>query len=328
MKFKEKSARQLAILVLAILISMKAAAQFAIDNVEEIDKVKAGTTYIAMKDTGSVKSREYKEVFKKYWNFNKIVFINYADITDYISIENSFFTISGYETSTQMSTLMSNGTTKAGIDFSNTHIYLELWTCKDKYFAKKKSKEFSVSDKNTVARMELFTDFTTLMTPSNIYKTDYDGGNHIRNWGTGIIKNYIQQLMILLKAGEEQKLFDAQLDATQLKKLRTDTLFIPDYIFIKFNKFTGDETKTHDQADIMEDYKLKYKVVTIDELNKKINSSTRPFYYLIYIKSSTDKFINVINSETGEVTYAHYTPISYNIDPDDFKKLNAAVKKN
>lgn len=45
-----------------------------------------------------------------------------------------------------------------------------------------------------------------------------------------------------------------------------------------------DESKRHDEKDIFEEYKSKYKLISTSELNKKIMSETTPFYYLSYIK--------------------------------------------
>lgn len=305
------------------------AAQFQISEAEYLDKVKNGTTYIAMRDTGSLKSKEYKDVFIKYWTYTKFKFINYSDITDYLAEGNSFLSIGGYETTTQMSTLYSNGTSKEGIDYSITHIYLEFWTPSDKYLnRKKKSDPFESTDKAQIGRIDLFTDFPTLSNPQNIYKEDYDCGGHVRNWGVGYLKNYLQVFCTLLTAGVERKLYAGSSDAAKLKALKTQTLYVPDYVLTKFNKFTGDETDKHSESEIFDDYAYKHEMVTNEKLNQMImTSDEKPFYYLIYVKSSTDKFITVMNSATGEFIYTDYTPVSYNISDKDLKKLSSAIAK-
>ncbi|MBK8484386.1 MAG: hypothetical protein IPL31_08625 [Saprospiraceae bacterium] len=308
--------------VFSVAITFSANSQIAISNISEIAKIKSGTTYIAMKDPNSEKAKEYVNAFKNNWTISKFEFIKYSEIEKYISPENSFLTIGGYETSTQFIKLYENGSRKNGINYSNTHLYLELWTCNEKYFqSKKKKKEFGNSDKIQVARIELFTDFATLSDPDKLFQSDYDGNGHIRNWGSGILKNYIQSLISYLNKSENRTLYSGIFNSMEMKNLKKEVLYVPEYVLTKFNKFTGDETKKHDEKDLFEDYKLKYKLISLDELNQKILADKTSFYYLIYIKSSTDKYISVVNSLTGEIIYSTYSPVSYNIKSGDLKDL-------
>lgn len=311
-----------------LAILFKANSQISIDNVQEISNLKGATTYIAMKDPNSEKAKEYVEIFKRYWNLSKFEFIKYSEIDKYLAPGNFFFTIGGYVTNVSSITLFKTGS-KSGLNYSNTHIYLELWKANDKYFEAKKKKDFDdQKHKIQIARIELFTDFKTLMEPKNLYSSEYDGNGHIRNWGPGILKNYLQSLNSFINKGEKKSLFSEIVNTSELKKLATENLYVPDYLLTKFNKFSGDETKKHTEKDIFEDYKLKYQILSTENLNQKILAETSPFYYLIYIKSSTDKYISVINSLTGEYVYSVYTPVSYNIKSGDLKDLQKKIQKN
>jgi hypothetical protein len=326
-KMKTKIKLLLTTILLIAAITFNGKAQISISNLSEVAKIKSGTTYIAMKDTNSAKAKEFKNIFKSVWTISKYKFIKYSDITKFISPENSFLTISGYETNVQFVKLYQNGSSKNGINYSNTHLYLELWTCDSKFFEKKKKKtEFDNADKITVARIELFTDFATLMNPDNIFQTDYDGGGHIRNWGPGILKNYLQTTISYLNKNETHGLYSEILNAKELKNLKTEVLYVPEYVLIKFNKMTGDESKKQDEKDVFGSYPLKYKIVSIDSLNEKILKDTKGFYYLIYVKSSTDKYVSVINSLTGEIIYSVYTPVSYNMKSGDMEDLKKKIQ--
>ena len=127
--------------------------------------------------------------------------------------------------------------------------------------------------------------------------------------------------MSYLNKGEIHTLYSEIYNAKEMKNLKKEVLYVPEYVLTKFNKFTGDETVKHDEKDIFVDYKLKYQLISADELNQKILEEATSFYYLIYIKSSTDKYISVINSLTGELIYSAYTPASYNIKSEDLKEL-------
>ena len=319
------------LLILALVIVFNNLnAQFSISNVEELAKIQNGTTYIAMKDPDAEKSKPYKEVFEKYWTYSDIQFIKYEEVEDLLAPGAAFFTIGGYETNVQFVRLYESGLRQNGIDYTVTHIYLELWTCNDAYFdkTKKKKKRQSEPDlKTQVARVELFTDFPTLMKPDNLYQTDYDADGHIRNWGPGILKNYLQNLMGLLEKGEEKWLYAKVNNDRALRQLNRKTLYVPDYVLTKFNKFTGDESQKHEEDDLFKKIDLKYKIIPTGELNEKILKEEEPFYYLIYIKSSTDKYVSIINSQTGEMIYSVYSPASYNIKQKDFKSLVKEIQK-
>ena len=102
---------------------------------------------------------------------------------------------------------------------------------------------------------------------------------------------------------------------------------MPDYVLIKFNKNVGDETERHSEKELFADYSLPYKVLTGADLNAKIMEHKAPFYYLLYIKNGSDKYVNVINAATGDVIYSAYTSLSFNLKSGDFKALQKAIPK-
>ena len=308
---------------LALLTPLFLKSQIAISNTAHIQKIKNGTTYVAMKDPTDANSQPYIEALKASWNFSKIDFIKYSEIQQHLAPENSFLVITSYETTTQFYTRSETGSRRNGINYSNGHLYLELWTCTDKFFETGK-KNFSAGSKVQIARIELYNDFESFLDPDKIYQAGYDGDGHIRNWGPGILKNYIQTLMNYLQKAEKQSLYAEYTNQKELKNLTKETLYIPDFTLVKLNKFNGDERKRHDLEDIMGDYEQKYKLIKTTELNQSILNNQK-MYYLVYVKSSTDKYISVINSQTGEIIYTRYTPLSYNIKSGDLKELNKAI---
>jgi hypothetical protein len=221
------------------------------------------------------------------------------------------------------------GRTRQGLHYTNTHFYLELWTPDEKYFKEtKKQKPFGEKNKIQVAKIELYTDYETLQQPDLLFSSDYDGYGHIRNWGPGLLKNYIQNLMTLLNKAEKKGLFSTIYNEKEMEKLKTSTLYVPDYVLIKFNMFTGDESKLHKEEDLFEDYKLPYKLLSTKKLNERILNDQAGFYYLAYVKGSTDKFVSIINSLTGEMIYSEYTPVKYNLKSGDLKDLYKKIMRN
>lgn len=325
------SLRVLLMLLLLCLFTLPGYGQIAISNVKEIPRLKQGITYVAMKDTASTIAQTYKEVFR-YWTCSKVVFIQHKDILEYISPDASFFTIGGFTTTSTFTHMTNSGGTRPGLSYSTTNIYLELWVCDAKQLEKwknrkKKKDELPESVKKIIGRIELYTDFPTLAFPEKIYDADYDGNGHIRNWGLGYLKIYLQLLMGLLEKGAEHSLYKGSSDTKQLRNLKKQTLYVPDYVLIKFNMFNGDESKRHEEKEILGDYKWPYQLIENEALNKKIMEEQQQIYFLVYVRSSTDKYISVFNSQTGDLIYTKYKPASYNIKDDDLKDLADEIGK-
>jgi hypothetical protein len=292
--------------------------QITLTNTAEIAKIKQGTTYFAMKDPASPAATAYVAAIKKAWTLNKVECIKYTDVEKNIAPNNSFVTL-GANMTTSNSTLAS----------TETRIYLELWTTNGKYtYDPKKRRHFNQADKIVVATIELFADFYAQNNPSALYKIDYDAAGHFKNWGTGILTNYLQQLNTLINKGEETIAKTEIANKAELTKMSTATLFIPDYVLTKFSKNSDDESKKYSEKEIFEGVTQACKVLPIAELNDKILSNPTPFYYLLFIKTPTEKFITVTNSQTGEIIYTAYTGSATNFKASDLKELQkVALKK-
>ncbi|MEO1628489.1 MAG: hypothetical protein AAFV25_25300, partial [Bacteroidota bacterium] len=86
-------------LLLAFLIQAPLFSQIMISNVSEIEKVRNGTTYIAMQNPDAPEAQAFIEVYKKYWTISEMQFISYDEVEKHLSPEASFFTLGGREES-------------------------------------------------------------------------------------------------------------------------------------------------------------------------------------------------------------------------------------
>lgn len=303
--------------IFIIIISTKSYSQIAVTNVSEIAKLKTGTTFFAMKDPASPKAAAYVDAIKKNWTISKVACIKYTDVEKNIAPNNSFVTIGANMTS-------SNST----MENTETRIYLELWTTNGNYtYDPKKRKHFNQADKISLATIELFADFTAQNYPSSLYKMDYDASGHLENWSAGILANYIQQVTILLNKGEVREAKTTIYNKEEIKKLASETLFIPDYVMTKYSKTSDDESKKYETKEIFDGYNLNYKLLTLEELNNKITNSSTPFYYLLFIKTISEKFVTVTNSKTGEIIYSEYSGSPANFKSSDLRDLQKAIQK-
>ena len=303
--------------IVIVVIPTKIYGQIGIINVGEIAKIKTGTTFFAMKDPASPKAAAYVDAIKKNWTLSKVECIKYTDVEKNIAPNNSFVTIGA-------NMISSNST----MESTETRIYLELWTTNGNYtYDPKKRKHFNQTDKISLATVELFADFTAQNYPSSLYKMDYDASGHLENWSAGIIANYIQQLTILLNKGETREVKTVFYNGAELKKLASETLFIPDYVMTTFSKNSDDESKKYETKEIFDGFNLTYKMLSSEELNDKILNNPTPFYYLLFIKTINEKFVTVTNSKTGEIIYTGYSGSPSNFKSSDLKDLQKAVQK-
>ncbi len=299
------------IIVLQILafafVANKVQSQITIGNTAEINKVKSGTTFFAMKDPASPKAIAYVDAIKKNWTFSKVECIKYTDVEKNIAPNNSFVTIGADMTNSNASSS------------SETNFTLEFWTTDGKFvYDPKKRKHFNQENKIVIASIALFPDFTTQNNPSSVYKMEYDAAGHLKNWSAGILGNYIQQVVILLNKAEERQAKTEFSNKSELDKF--STLYIPDYVLTKFSKNSDDESKKYDEKEVLEASALTCKIISTEELNAKILSSETPFYYLLLIKTNSDKWITVTNSQTGEIVYSANSG-SGNFKPVDLKTI-------
>lgn len=291
--------------------------QITLTNTAEIAKIKQGTTYFAMKDPASPAAAAYVAAIKKAWSLSKVECIKYTEVEKNIAPNNSFVTL-GANTTTSNSTLAA----------TETRMYLELWTTNGKFtYDPKKRRHFNQADKIVVATVELFADYYAQNNPSAMYKMEYNAAGHFKNWGTGVLSNYLQQLCALLEKSNECNAKTEIANTAELQKMAGSTLFVPDYVLTKFSKNSDDESKKYPEKEIFDGYTLAYKVLSIAELNEKIVNSTAPFYYLLYVKTPSEKFVTVTNAQTGEIIYLGYSAAAANFKSADLKALQKTTVK-
>ena len=285
-------------------------------NAKNLIKLKNSTTYFVYRDSDKDSLEKWKKVLDSTWtltklkyiSFTKFLFLRPSDTTSFLSIE-------GYHVVQK---------TENGTLSENSHFYLTL----------NMGRTLLGRSKLQFCRIELYPTAETYKKASELI-TGFGSSKMLaylysdatlHNWNLGFLKNSLQMVQSQLLKTETVWIFgDAH--SPNLKEVPKDTLYIPDYTLIKFNKWNMDESKRHKIEDLMKKYPFPYKLVSVQELNSLILDPEREIHYLSYIKSSTDKYVSVINSRTGEFVYREYTPITYNIKPKDLAKLASKIKQ-
>ncbi|WP_445712286.1 hypothetical protein [Flavobacterium sp.] len=145
------------------------------------------------------------------------------------------------------------------------------------------------------------------------------------NYKLGFLKNYLQFIQKNLKANWYSCIIASEYDKEEMKKLSKTTLYIPDYIKIQYNGWTGEDKENEKPNDLFKDYDFEYEWISSKDLNKKIFSTKEDFYYLMYTKINSTKIISIINGKTGDIIYTDFQSLSYQLKPKDLKKINRKI---
>lgn len=151
----------------------------------------------------------------------------------------------------------------------------------------------------------------------------------MQNWNPLMVSGYLKVINDGLQQEILHSSFEEHLHKGGLKQLQSETLYIPNYVNTKFNMFTMDEKDTdEDTEDLKSAYPYPAKYVTTDELSTIAAQHPEGIWYLSYVKSSTDKYVGIFNSKTGEMIMSFYVPMSYNFKMKDMKRIASKVKSS
>lgn len=310
---------------------------------EDMKDLREAETLFIMRSENEDNIKEWQTMLDEVWTINKITAIKRSEISNYIEVSNknsyAFLGLEGHATTVQ---------TKS-ISYVVSHYYLHLSMLGDEMpYSGKELRRLEHKGEVPTPRYEvrsfakiaiypdgsvmgLAEEFRYSFSLNDQQKTDhmeylYDEA-YFYNWELGFMKNSLQEVNRVLNNDETRWMFSEIVNDAQIKKLRQETLFVPDYVLVKFNKFNGNEDNKHDREQLFKNYKYRYELIDGDELSAKILEEKEPFYYFNYVRSSTDAFYTITNSNTGEIIYSDYDPVTYNIKPKNIKAISRTIEK-
>lgn len=284
----------------------------------DLEALKKTTTLFTLQYKDYNDKVAYAKAIKAVWTITPFEIIRPDEMGDYMDKGNySFFSFGGFVTS------------RSSPSMTSIHIAYDLWMPE----LKKKGK----INQNYFARIQIYPDNKTIYAAyQSKYKKQSDfsatmlsfiyNDAYIYSWGPGYMKGYLKLVNDRLISNDKRGPFTEVEEEDILKQLKTDTLYVPNYVKVKFNMFTGAENEDDGADEEMKDaYPFPVKFISAGELNDLILNGDKPVKYLVYIKSSTDKFINIYDSKDNRLIYAQYVPASYNFKNKDLRKLARAV---
>lgn len=311
---------------------------------ETFKKFKSTTTIFVLSNV--FQKEEYEKILKESWTVTpyKIVSINDFKYSDYLTDDYSFAHLRAFA--------FKQETTSYIYNIINFYLF-DINEIKKKFDKVKDDpkdlKKLLMRNKISIVAIHLFanSEFTNkvltdvlgeytsedMYIPTYLYCKDivHDVYNKsiYQNYTLGMLQNYFQKVSSLISKEEFCDLRETD-KTSEVKNLKKETLYIPDYNKIAFKPVKVKEISKSDEnlKELFEDYKYKYSFISDKDLDTKIANGDN-FYYLRYVKVNNRKFFHIVNGKTGEVIYRDYEAGlgTYNIDGNDFKKLAKEIAK-
>jgi hypothetical protein len=297
--------------------------QFEIQYPKWYSEIKLKHLYIISGDSSTAYAKSIIDIVKANWKLTPVSVLS-GSIPESIMVKgNGFLSVTSYNKS------MSKNNTEI---YSNDYYHLDIWTVKDMYDHSKQWEDYAF----IIASAELYNRTIGMGKIANEAHEDFTSdlfANDYLNGMSGNIKNMIQYFNTTISANKTISLLHDHTSSPELKKLKTDTLFMPNYWYGKLNTMLGDtKENTSDYIrtvkyldNVVSSYPYKIKFVTREELNDRIMNASKDLYYFNIIQSSADKIVSVVNGLTGEVVYSEVQRKSYRIKSSDLEKIGSAI---
>ena len=276
---------------------------------EQMNKLLATKTVFFYRKSDLPALDSLKTSLNANWTITPLIFADISEFdTYYGNPDYSYFIIEGITTTTYSSTG----------SYTNTHYYLTLQAYEN--FDSKKKKVQT----DAFCRIELYPNASTLFSGTYVSKKNdvigklYDHGEFY-NWTPVLLGAHLGIVEANLKNKYRPWLYADVNDPNIARLARKDTLFILNTDFMSYNKFNGKEKKNTDLE--FSAYGAPYRVCSGAELFQIFESEKRGRLLFEYVKSSTDKYVSVIDIKDKKYIYKKYTPVSYNLKSKDLAKI-------
>ncbi|WP_026755980.1 hypothetical protein [Sediminibacter sp. Hel_I_10] len=305
----------------------------------QLDKFKKTETIFILSNI--IDTASYQKLLKDSWSVTPYKLVNREDfdLLDYMDMDGNF-------SFANLEGLHKQKTTKSGLVVDYLYLYINFYMIdfegfKDDVSKLKKNKRSYEGDFNMaltsntqkIARIEMFPKDTfiptALSTNSEVIMDSIYNRDVFYNYKPGFLKNYFQKVNNQLVDEEEYWMYENDF-LPELKKLSKTILYIPNYHIIKFNsrKMTAKEDKEGFE-EVLSGYDYEYQFQDEIEMDERILSGEE-FYYLRFVRVNSQKFVQIVNSKTGEIVYRDYIAgalSSYNLKKRHIKDINDLIKK-
>lgn len=313
--------KSILLIIAVVWFSLPTFSQFRVKPVEEkelhsedlseeaIEKLRNSQTIFFYRADDDL--AELRQALEDIWTISELLLVPYAEAGKTDLRGKSFFIIEGLRTvSTKYTTV------------DNSYVFLDLYMD----LPDKKGKDF----KQTYARLDLFPTEEAMKEMSlkdegEIFHYLY-GNAEINNWTPGFLRNYFRNINDLLETGNGKGLYEGKDEVPAISGMASKTLYVPEYVLDKKSKMYGLVSGSHDPERLMKNYPYLYEFKSGSQISDSITAG-EDFYYLVFTRSSSEKYFTVYHSTSGEIVFNRYKPMSYNLKDSDLKDIAKSVKK-
>lgn len=282
---------------------------------------------------------EYEKILKDSWDVTPFRVVNYDDfdITDYISGQYSFAQLSG---------IIRIVTKPSGRKHQTFYTYIDFKMFDDAKLKKglkkllsrnlKPHKERQLLNRTlqsstiNIGRVIVYPKdefiHTVIAKNLNTIGKSLNTEDVLFNYKPGFLKNYFQKVSNLLKNEEIYSIYTSDF-LPELKNVANSKLYIPSYISIQYDGWRRIDSKENVEVieEIFNAYDYAYEILPDEDLSNKIMNNEE-FYYLRYVRMNAERFLQVVNSKTGEVIYRQYLiGMAYNLKSKHIRDLNNKI---
>lgn len=352
---KDKIVKKNLLFIICLLVSSFVFSQISVSkrhagglkkhSVEDFEKFKSATTVFVLPDC--IETQDYIKILNDVWNINDFILMTTQefDESNFSDKNYLFFRLYG-------GTITTYGRISSGV-YAFTYINLDFIDI-DKYKknilkvkkpeskkGKKKIKKIWKESISTVARVNLYSsrEFVNIALDREGAKQSLNECGFAYNYNLGFLKNYIQKINNLISNNESYWMYKNDY-SEELSVLSNKTLYIPDYLKIRYktsSKIRGlgvvkEIYAVEDEEflkDLMSNYNYNYNIVSEEQMDDLILSN-QEIYYLTYVKSQGEKFMQIVNSKTGDIIYRNYianAASSKNLKIRHLKDINKKIKR-
>lgn len=296
-------------------------------NAKDLETFKNSTTVFILSEVYDTATNE--KILKNAWTVTPYKIVKYKDFNfkDYLDGKHSFAYLQAYRSES-----------KTGTIYYGSYITFCIYDIEDKLKeieklekkSDKKKEDYNIfkEDRTAIANITLFpnTEMTRALSTNDLKEAEkilWEKEAFI-DYKAGYLRNYFQAISKFIDTNSPGGMYREGC-TPEVKNLKKSTLFMSYLTAVQSGTWKTDETKVAEEiAGLFKDYKYKHEILDDDALSAKIMSGEE-FYYLRFIRDNSERFINVVNSKTGEIVYKNYHPGGYDFKPDHLKDLKKAV---
>lgn len=299
-------------------------AQYSFSKLKDknIERFKNSTTIFFLSDQFTIE--EYDNILKDNWTVTPYIIKDIKELDTHVFKEGESF----FRPDNHSIALTNNSVQTSSYIFYNHILYL-IDDVKTNKKGKRKTTTLKIADIYFTGDVDAR--FSAFFNAKN-------AKGSMVNFKLGYLKNFFQNINNSLEKEISVEIYD-DLATVELKKLKTDTLYIDKSVALGFEKITNkklikmleknNSLQRIDEvlANFSEGYPYPYKIVSPKELNDKILNAEEDFYYLMNNQLNSNKVITIFNGKTSDIIYNNHSKMSYKIKSKDLKKIVKKIEK-